>query len=141
MKKFCHLLLLSFLINTLNSDAQQRYNVIFIIADDMSIAFEPYGNLQAPTPNFLRLMQHGMLFKEAYCQYALCSPSRTSLLSGQRPDSTGVVNNGTDVRWKLGSGYRFLPEYFHDYGYRTESYGKVGPCGHSEQVTWDYTFK
>jgi uncharacterized sulfatase len=141
MKKLYPLLLLCCLASTLIAYAQKKYNVIFIITDDMSIAFEPYGNLQAPTPNFLRLMQHGVLFKQTYVQYALCSPSRTSLLSGQRPDSTGVVSNRTDVRSKLGANYRFLPEYFHDYGYRTESYGKVGPCGHAEEISWDNTFR
>lgn len=116
-------------------------DVIFICVDDLSIAFDTYDNPQAPAPNFARLMQHGVLFKQTYVQYPLCSPSRTSILSGKRPDSTGVFHNWIDVRTVLGPDYRFLPEYFHDYGYRTGRFGKVGPCGHEDAISWDFEYK
>ena len=141
MKLIYPLLLLCYLINPLGSNAQKKYNVIFIAADDLSIAFEAYGNTDAPTPNFARLMQHGMMFQQVYCQYPLCSPSRTSLLSGKRPDSTGVYDNVISVRSVLGASYKFLPEYFNAYGYRTERFGKVGPCEHEEEISWDYNFE
>ena len=147
MKKFYPvLLLLCYLLNTLKAEAQSqpqtKYNVLFIIVDDMSIAFDAYGNPQSPSPNFERLVQHGVWFKTSYISYPLCCPSRTATFSGMRPDSNGVVNNGTtDLRWKMGAGFRFFPEYFKDNGYHTESFGKVGPCGEEDQVYWDYTFK
>ncbi|MEP6514176.1 MAG: sulfatase-like hydrolase/transferase, partial [Parafilimonas sp.] len=86
-------------------------------------------------------MQHGMMFKQVYCQYPLCSPSRTSLHSGKRPDSTGVYDNIVSVRNMLGATYKFLPEYFDFYGYRTERFGKVGPCEHEDELYWDYVYK
>jgi arylsulfatase A-like enzyme len=77
-----------------------------------------------------------MLFKNTYCQYAICNPSRTSLLSGKRPDATGVTNNKEPMRAKLGASYKFLPEYFHAYNYRTERFGKI-VCSDEKELKWD----
>ncbi len=117
----------------------QKTNVLFIGVDDLSIAFDAYGNPDAKCPNFARLAQHGMWFKNAYIQYPLCSPSRTSIFSGQRPDSTGIVDNITSIRAKLGPDFQFLPEYFHAQGYRTEKFGKF-TCEHESEISWDYVF-
>ncbi len=136
---FCKMLLLSCLIFPFKSIAQKKPNVIFIAVDDMSIAFDAFGDSDVHTPNFARLMQHGMLFKQTYCQYAMCSPSRTSLLSGKRPDSTGVTSNTTDIRTVLGANFKFLPEYFHDYNYHTQRFGKIS-CDHEDEISWDSTF-
>ncbi|MBG9378693.1 sulfatase-like hydrolase/transferase [Panacibacter sp. DH6] len=119
--------------------AQQKPNVIFIVVDDLGAVFEAYGNSDVPTPNFYRLMEHGTMFKQVYCQYALCSPSRATLLSGKRPNSTGVLNNGTSIRVKLGADYKFLPEYFQSLGYYTAKFGKM-TCGHEEEIAWNYYY-
>ncbi len=144
MKKILsYSLLLCFLLNHFNSQAQRlqkKPNVLFIAVDDLSIAFQAFGNPDAPTPNFIRMMQHGMLFKTTYCQFPLCSPSRTVVMSGKRPDATGVVNNETSIRTKLGQNYKFIPEYFHSYGYRTERYGKM-MCTSEKEISWDYEYK
>lgn len=118
--------------------AQQRPNVIMIVVDDLNIGFDAYGNPNAKAPNFARLASHGVLFKTTYVQYPLCSPSRTSILSGQRPDATGIYNNKREPRDVLGANFRFLPEYFQDNNYRTERVGHIGPCNHEHTVTWDY---
>lgn len=142
MKKIVFFIaLMSLSLYTSNLKAQKNYNVIFITIDDLSIAFDAYGNADAPTPNFARLMQHGMLFKTAYCQYSLCSPSRTSYLSGYRPDKTGIFDNRVSPRSHLGNSFKFLPEYFHAFNYYTARFGKIGPCGHEEEVTWDSVYK
>ena len=119
--------------------AQQKPNVIFIVVDDLGAVFEAYGNQDVPTPNFYRLIEHGTMFQQVYCQYALCGPSRASLLSGKRPNSTGVSDNGTSIRIKLGPKYKFLPEYFKSLGYYTAKFGKM-TCGHEEEITWDYYY-
>lgn len=119
-------------------NAQKKPNVIYITVDDLSICFDSYGNPEVKTPNIDRLASHGTLFKNVYCQYALCNPSRTSSLSGQRPDKTQVFDNQADPRKVLGPNFRFLPEFFHDNGYQTERYGKAGPCGHEFSVSWDW---
>ena len=128
---------LFFILSAVGARAQQKYNVIFINVDDLSIAFQPYGNSFAPTPNIQRLAQRGVLFRNVYTQYSLCSPSRTSAFSGARVKTTQIVNNTDSLRKALGNGFRFLPEYFHDYGYRTECYGKF-MCRHDQEVSWDY---
>lgn len=130
-------ILFYFLLNAAGAWSQQKYNVIFISMDDLSIAFQTYGNTFAPTPNIQRLAQHGVLFKNVYTQYSLCSPSRTSTFSGMRVTTTQIVDNEDSIRKALGPGFRFLPEYFHDHGYRTESYGKF-ICNHDYEVSWDY---
>lgn len=117
--------------------AQKKYNLIFINIDDISITNGTYGNSFAPTPNIDRLAKKGVLFRNVYCQYSLCSPSRTSTFSGTRVRTTQIVNNDDSIRKALGPGFRFLPEYFHDNGYRTECYGKF-MCAHDEEVSWDY---
>ncbi len=134
----CFVLLFSLLLKPMVSHAQKKPNVIFVVVDDLSIEFDAYGNPDVSTPNFARLMSHGVFFKNTYVQYALCSPSRTSFLSALRPDRTGIFFNGDDPRSHLGTNFRFLPEFFHDYGYRTERFGKVGPCHWEPTISWDY---
>ena len=119
--------------------AQKKLNVIFINLDDLSIAFSTYGNPYAPTPNIERLAQHGVMFSNVYAQYSLCSPSRTSAFSGTRVQTTKITDNNYPIRFGLGDGFRFLPEYFHDNGYRTECYGKF-MCAHDSEVSWDKYF-
>ncbi len=135
MKKILLLLFTCYLCKP-DATAQKKYNIIYIPVDDMSIAFDLYGNPYAKCPNIARLAQHGVLFRQCYTQYSLCNPSRTSTFSGLRPDSTGVTDNDTDMRSVLGSSFRFLNEYFHDYSYRTESFGKF-TCEHETEVSWD----
>lgn len=133
------LLLLLVFISPFDLQAQQKPNVIYITVDDLSIGFDAYGNTDVSMPNFARLMQHGTMFRNAYIQYGLCSPSRTSVLSGKRPNATGVFNNGTDIRSKLGANYKFLPEFMSNNGYYTGKFGKM-TCGHEEQIAWDYIY-
>jgi len=139
-RTLCSILFISFcFLTSLPLRAQQKPNVIFIGVDDLGTVFDVYGNADVPCPNFARLMQHGTLFRQVYCQYALCSPSRTSLLSGKRPNTTGVINNGTSIRANLGANYKFLPEYFQSNGYFTGKFGKM-TCGHEEEIAWSYYY-
>lgn len=94
------------------------YNVLFIVSDDLRPEFGGvYGKNEALyTPNMEAFMNRAFTFTQAYTQYALCSPSRTSFLTGLRPDSTKI--------WKIGPYFRdaminntgkdviTLPQYF-----------------------------
>ncbi|HET6407305.1 MAG TPA: sulfatase-like hydrolase/transferase, partial [Chthoniobacteraceae bacterium] len=88
----CSLLLLAFAPEPLHG-AEPIKNVLFLIADDLNCDLGCYGVSEMRTPNIDRLAQRGVRFDRAYCQFPLCSPSRASLLTGRRPNSTGVLSN------------------------------------------------
>ena len=88
------------------------------------------------TPNIDRLASRGVRFDRAYCQYPLCNPSRTSLLSGRRPQHTGVDDNNTSPRTNLGN-VPFLPEHFRANGYTTIRVGKISHNTFEDSVQWD----
>ena len=99
-------------------------NVLFIAVDDLRPALASYGDPIAITPNIDRLASQGTVFNRAYCQLAVCGPSRLSLLSGRRPDTIQV--------WDLKSHFRetfpdlvTLPQHFKNNGYYTRSIGKI----------------
>lgn len=101
-----------------------RPNVLFIAVDDLRPAMGCYGDDQAITPNLDRLARRGILFRRAYCQQAVCSPSRLSLITGRRPDTTRVWDLKTHFRDALPDAVT-LPELFRRNGYHTRSIGKI----------------
>ena len=112
------------LLPKLRVDAEGQYNVLFIIVDDLRPLLGCYGHPEMHTPNIDRLAQRGTLFNRAYSQYPLCNPSRTSMLTGLRPETTDVLNNLDDFRQKLPDTIT-LPQHFKTYGYYTQSVGRV----------------
>ncbi len=113
------------LIPKLQADTQGQYNVMFIIVDDLRPLLRCYGHQEMHTPNIDRLAQRGTLFNRAYCQFPLCGPSRASIISGMRPDTTGFQNNLIDFGTTL-PGITTLQQYFGNQGYYTHSEGKIG---------------
>ena len=105
-------------------NAKGQYNVLFIVVDDLRPLLGCYGHPEIHTPNIDRLAQRGTLFNRAYCQNPLCHPSRTSMLTGLRPETTGVFSNAVSFRQKLPDVVT-LPQHFKAYGYHTESVGKI----------------
>jgi uncharacterized sulfatase len=100
-----------------------RPNIVLIVADDLNNRLGTYG-YPVRSPNIDALARRGVQFDRAYVQYPLCNPSRTSLLSGRRPASTGVSNNTLSARQAMPDGV-FLPQYFRQHGYFTARAGKI----------------
>ncbi|HEX2477533.1 MAG TPA: sulfatase [Lacipirellulaceae bacterium] len=121
-----------------NGNGLERLNVLFIVSDDLNNSLGCYGNPVVKSPNIDRLAARGMRFDHAYCNYPVCNPSRTSFLSGRRPDTTGVLDNATPPRSHLKDAV-FLPEFFRQHEYRTIKVGKIFHTGDEfeDPRSWD----
>jgi iduronate 2-sulfatase len=105
------------------ADSPQRPNVLFIVADDLRTEVGCYGS-PALTPNVDALARRGVQFNHAYCQQALCNPSRSSFLTGRRPDTLHQWSNGAHFRDR-NPDVVTLPQWFKDHGYTTHDVGKI----------------
>ena len=121
------LVLLAVLAGTVSRAADQAggpLNVLFIVVDDLRPILGCYGDERVKSPRIDALAAEGIRFDRAYCQYALCNPSRSSLLSGRRPESLEIFTLAKFVR----DGHPdvvTLPEHFKAHGYEARSYGKI----------------
>lgn len=115
--------------------AADRPNVLFIAADDLRPQLRCYGNGQVVSPNIDRLAAQGTLFERAYCQQAVCSPSRSSLLTGCRPDTIRIYDLQTHFR-KTCRDVVTLPQHFKNNGYHAQSFGKIFHGGLDDPPSW-----
>jgi arylsulfatase A-like enzyme len=99
-------------------------NVLFIPVDDLRPELGCYGRELVISPHLDRLAAEGVLFERAYCQQAVCAPSRASVLSGCRPETTQVFDLQTPLRQAMPE-VLSLPQHFRQSGYETVSIGKV----------------
>ena len=114
---------------------QGKYNVLFIAVDDLRTTLGCYGAPVIQTPNLDALAARGTLFSRAYCQQALCSPSRTSLLTGCRPDTTKIYELSTHFRKTLPNAVT-LPEQFKQHGYHAQGFSKIYHGGLDDPQSW-----
>lgn len=122
--KITPVLTAALLLGSLPSQAGERLNVLFIAIDDLRPELGCYGSEIAITPNLDKLASEGVLFNRAYCQQAICSPSRASLMTGARPDTIGVIENSTYFR-DANPEIVTLPQHFIANGYETVHCGKI----------------
>ncbi|MEQ9408243.1 MAG: sulfatase [Fuerstiella sp.] len=104
-------------------------NVLLLLVDDLKPAIGCYGDPVAQTPQIDRLTARGMRFDLAFCNQAVCAPSRFTLMLGAHSTSTGLYGLGSQLRDMLPDAVT-MPQYFAKHGYRTESLGKVFHIGH-----------
>ncbi|MCU0913803.1 MAG: sulfatase [Planctomycetes bacterium] len=113
----------------------KRLNVLFIAVDDLRPQLGCYGDTMVKSPNIDLLAARGTVFTRAYCQQALCSPSRISLLSGRYPATTRVLSIGPALRETMPD-IVTLPQHFKNNGYFTRSLGKVYHVGIDDPASW-----
>jgi iduronate 2-sulfatase len=111
------------------SAAAGRVNVLLVCVDDLKPAIGCYGDALAKTPNIDRLAARGVRFERAYCNQAVCSPSRNALLTGFRPQSLGIYDLATNFR-RAAPTVRTLPQLFRDGGFHASALGKIFHVGH-----------
>ncbi|MEJ7636887.1 MAG: sulfatase [Singulisphaera sp.] len=112
-----------------------RPNILFVAVDDLRPEFGAYGHAHVKSPNLDRLAARGMVFRRAYCQQAVCSPSRSSLLTGCRPDTTKVWDLETHFRKALPDVVT-LPQWFKQNGYFVRGMGKIFHGGYDDPPSW-----
>jgi arylsulfatase A-like enzyme len=113
----------------------KKLNVLFLLSDDMRPELGCYDHPVIQSPNIDALAKAGVRFDRAYCQYPLCNPSRTSMLLGRHPTTTGVLDNRT---W-FGAAHPdwvSLPRHFKDNGYMSLRSGKVFHGGIDDADAW-----
>ena len=115
--------------------AADRLNVLMIAVDDLRPEMGCYGNPVVRTPHLDRLAASGVVFRRAYCQQAVCSPSRSSLMTGKRPDATRVWDLNTHFRAALPDVVT-LPQYFKQHGYHCAALGKIYHGGFEDGRSW-----
>jgi uncharacterized sulfatase len=108
--------------------AAERPNILLIAVDDLRDSLGCYGNSAVKTPHIDRLAERGVRFERAYVQYPVCNASRTSFLTGLRPDQTGVTDNSTLMRDKLPDVVTF-PQLLKEQGWHSAAFGKIFHLG------------
>jgi len=114
----------------------KKPNILFISIDDLRPTLGVYGDSIAVTPNIDQLASEGMTFRQTFTQSAVCAPSRASLMTGLRPDSTRVWHLGDKFR-ELKPNIVTMPQHFSKFGYHTVNIGKIFHNYMPDSISWD----
>ena len=136
--KLPRLLAFSLLATALNAAEPTRANVLLICVDDLKPLLGCYGDTTIKSPNLDRLAARGMVFENAFCNQAVCAPSRNALMTGLRSTTLGIYDLGTNFRRSAPDAVT-VAQHFQQHGYRTESLGKImhsGHGNHEDAASW-----
>ncbi|MCK0132575.1 sulfatase [Flavobacteriaceae bacterium F08102] len=111
-------------------------NILFISIDDLRPTLGAYGDTTAITPTIDQIAAEGMTFRQTFAQVAVCAPSRASLMTGLRPDSTRVWHLGDKFR-EINPATVTMPQYFSKFGYHTVNLGKIFHNYMPDSISWD----
>ena len=114
---------------------KHRPNVLIILADDLRNDLGCYGSEVVVSPNLDQLAENGLVFDRAYCQKAVCWPSRNSFFSGLMPASLGSANAHHTFR-ESHPHIASLPEWFKQHGWTTRGFGKILHNGQTDEQSW-----
>ncbi len=129
---------LALLLALPTTGAAAATNVLLICVDDLKPLLGCYGDHRIKSPNIDRLAKRGLVFERAFCNQAVCAPSRNALLTGMRCTALGIYDLGTNFREAVPDAVT-LPQFFKQNGYRAEGLGKifhVGHGNHEDAVSW-----
>ncbi len=118
--------------------AAAKPNVLLICVDDLKPILGCYGDKLVKSPNIDRLAARAVQFDRAFCNQAVCAPSRNALLTGLRPQTLGIYDLGTNFRRSRPDAIT-LPQLFRQNGWRTEGMGKIFHVGHgntNDPASW-----
>ncbi len=119
-------------VSASSEQAPGRPNILLLLVDDLKPALGCYGDRHARTPNLDELASRGLRFELAYCNQAVCAPSRFTLMLGAHSTTTGLYGLGNKLRRSLPNAVT-MPQFFANHGYRTESLGKIFHIGHGNE--------
>ena len=123
-------------------DTPAKPNVLLICVDDLKPVLGCYGDKVVKTPNIDRLASRSMRFDAAYCNQAVCSPSRNALLTGLRPQNLGIYDLGTNFRQGRQNAVT-MPQWFKANGYSAQGMGKIFHVGHgntNDEASWSVPY-
>lgn len=147
MKSIARFISLLLCLTAIAGAAEKRYNVLFIIADDLTAtAVSSYENKACKTPNIDKLAAEGARFTRAYCQFPVCGPSRASFMSGYYPHGSGTMGY-VSGRQQIGDRLTWS-QYFRENGYKSTRVSKIfhmgvpgdimkGSNGSDDEASWD----
>lgn len=126
-------------LNAITNPVPANPNILMIAIDDLRPEIRSYGAAQMITPNLDQIAADGYQFNRAYVQQAVCSPSRASMMTGMRPDSTRVYDLTTDFRDHI-PWVETLPQYLQRHNYYAAGIGKIYHGGLNDELSWSETW-
>lgn len=126
-------------VSSLSAADENKKNVLLICVDDLKPTIGCYGDAFAKTPNIDALAKRALMFERAYCNQAVCAPSRNALMTSLRPETLGIYDLATNFR-KSRPDAVTMAQHFHQHGYKTQALGKIMHVGHGnseDAASWD----